>query len=449
MTILPAYIVRLSLPFVLIILLSGVILPSTAYAGQMYLEYSGELVSGYSFFRGAFDLGDINRDGADEMVIADDEGGFHVYRFTRGGFVPIWISDPLVEDGYMVAVEIIHDRMPGIRPQILLLDSLGTLHQVQYTGYLFEETAKYENYRLPGESGRLVVTDIGGGQRTVLIALPASNRDSSGTQKPSSGGADFQQWAGMVLYKLTSDGLVELTEEEVSELQEGEVYFVQDLTKLDVSELEEIGAEAGKLYAGTGGEADRVGIADLDQDALLELLISVSDPNRPIDRLQIFRQDGGTFTVQITLELPLINEMVLGDIDGDDFSEIVGLTYDGEVLVYQYDPLTVRLADGTEVAWETPHMEIDGTIWVGLGGFETLGCTMVEEADSLQVSHSGHAVTLDREGKLLRCGDQILLPDVPDAALESTPYLPLLSVLDCLGFRYTYDPRQNLVELEP
>jgi len=40
-------------------------------------------------------------------------------------------------------------------------------------------------------------------------------------------------------------------------------------------------------------------------------------------------------------------------------------------------------------------------------------------------------------------------PEVPEEVLESIPYLPLFSTLDCLGFLYTYDPGRNLVEVEP
>jgi hypothetical protein len=252
----------------------------------------------------------------------------------------------------------------------------------------------------------------------------------------------------MTLYRLTSTGIERLTDEEMASLQEGEVYFVQELTALDIAKLESMGAIAGRLFPGERNGSNRIGIADLDRDALYELLLSVSDPERPIDRLEIYSEEGGDFSIRIALELPLINEMVLGDIDGDGYTEIVGLTYDGVVLVYQYDPLTVRLADGTELEWENPHMDIHGTIWMSLGGFEALGCVAVEEPDRLELSRGDRVVVLDRSDLTIRCGDQILLPDVPREALESVPYLPFFSALDCLGFLYTYDPGLNLVEVE-
>jgi hypothetical protein len=450
---------------------------SPARAGHMFLEYRGELSDEYTFFRGAFDLGDLDDDGSDEMVIADDEGGFHVYHYTPAGFVPMWVSAPVVTDGHIVAVEIIHENLPGIMPKILLLDSKGTLHQIRYTGYIFEETATYEDYRPPGESGRIVVTDLGGDGRAVLIALPnvqrveersseveesetsaeeseapieESETPAEETEAPAedSDTSEFQRWNGMTLYRLTASGLELLSEEELASLEEGEVYFVQELTPLDIEKLESLGSIAGRLYSGDQDDS-RIGIADLDRDALYELLVSMSDPQRPIDRLEVYSEHGGDFSMRITLELPLINQMVLGDVDGDGYTEIVGLTYDGVVLVYQYDPLTVRLADGTELEWENPHKDIDGTIWLSLGGFEELGCTAVEQPDRLELSLNDMMVVLDRTEHTIMCEDSVLFPDVPAEAYETVPYLPLFSTLECLGFLYTYDPEQNLVEVEP
>ena len=426
-------------------------------AGHMFLEYQGELSDEYTFFRGAFDLGDLDRDGSDEMVIADDEGGFHVYHFTPVGFVPMWVSAPLVNEGHIVAVEIIHEDLPGIMPKILLLDSFGTLHQIRYTGYIFEETANYEDYREPGESGRIVITDLGGDGRAVLIALPnleraeepPSEEEESETPDDESDTGELERWNGMTLYRLTAAGLTHLTEEELLSLEEGEVYFVQELTALDIEKLESLGTIAGRLYSGEQDDSSRIGIADLDRDALYELLLSMSDPQRPIDRLEVYSEQGGDFSMRITLELPLINEMVLGDVDADGYTEIVGLTYDGVVLVYQYDPLTVRLADGTELDWENPHRDIDGTIWLSLGGFEALGCIAVEQPDRLELSLNDRMLVLDRTERTIMCGESILFPDVPDEALETVPYLPLFSTLECLGFLYTYDPGTNLVEVEP
>jgi len=426
-------------------------------AGHMFLEYRGELSEEYTFFRGAFDLGDLDDDGADEMVIADDEGGFHVYHFTPAGFVPMWVSTPVIYDGHIVAVETIHENLPGIMPKILLLDSKGTLHQIRFTGYIFEETATYEDYRAPGESGRIVITDLGGDGRAVLIALPHNKSVAEDTPDDfeqtdgtieESGSDGFGGWSGMILYRLTSTGIERLTEDELASLEEGEVYFVQELTALDIEKLESIGSIAGRLYSGDQDDTNRVGIADLDRDALYELLVSMSDPQRPIDRLEVYSEQGGDFSVRIALELPLINEMVLGDVDGDGYTEIVGLTYDGVVLVYQYDPLTVRLVDGTELEWENPHMNIDGAIWLSLGGFEALGCTIVQEPDRLEISLDDRLLVLDRTERTITCGDEILLPEVPAEAIETVPYLPLFSALECLGYLYTFDPDMNLVEVE-
>ncbi len=422
----------------------------------MFLEYRGELTSGYSFFRGAFDLGDLDRDGAEEMVIADDEGGYHVFKFSPEGFVQMWVSNPLVEDGYIVGVQILHENVPGIMPHILLLDSHGTLHQVRYTGYLFEKTAQYEDYRPPGESGRLMVTDIGGGNRTVLIAFAEGDSeefpgDDDGTSEEE--GTDLEEteqsdawWSGLTIYRLTDGGLEELTGDELAELHEGEVYVVQGLEESDVSELLSLGATG--LYRGSGPDSGLAGLADLDRDTLVELVLSVSDPDRPIDRLEIWSEEEGHFTVKVIFELPLINQMVLGDIDGDGFTEIVGLTFDGVVLVYQWDPLTILLADGSELTWETPHREIDGTIWLGIEGFKGLGCDAEEVADSVEVRRGEWEVTLDRSEMSLKCGEEILAPEVPEEFLEDRIYLPLFSVLNCLGFLYTYDPETNVVRLE-
>jgi len=443
---------RLSRLAVLSAMVLGMLLySSAATAGHMFLEYRGELAEGYTFFRGAFDLADINHDGADEMVIADDEGGFHVYRFTRAGFEQIWVSAPLLSDGHIVAVEVIHEDLPGIMPKILLLDSNGTLHQVRYTGYLFEETATYEDYRAPGESGRLVLTDIGGGGRAVLIALPNSAEGAaSGASGPSPGSEteSIHQWTGWTLYRLKGSGIEQLTEEEMARLEEGDVYFVQELTEVDITKLQSIGESAGRLFPARNDPSGRAGIADLDKDALYELLVAASDPDRPIDRLQIYSGEGGDFRVRFTLELPLINEMVLGDVDGDGVMEIVGLTYDGEVLIYQYDPLTVRVADGTELEWEVPHKDLNGTIWMSLGGFEALGCSAVEHPDVLELSYDDRLVVLNRTERTIKCGEATLIPVVPDEAVETAPFLPFFSTLDCLGFLYTYDPELDLVEVE-
>ncbi len=424
---------------------------------------------GYTFFRGSFDLGDIDHDGIDEMVIGDDEGGYHVYRFTHAGFVPIWINDPIIEDGYIVAVEILHDNVPGIRPQILLLDSDGTLHQIQYNSYFFEETATYPDYRKPDESGRLVVTGIIGGAvgsmggRSVFIAIPdfaeeeIPPEDTEEIPDPEIPDSEIPEdeldeqgyeWFGMTLYRLTSEGLVELTDSEMAELQDGDVYFIQELNEYDINEIKSLGSDIAGVYPSVGYRSDRVGLADLDSDALLELLVSVGDPDRPIDRLEIYKNEGGEFMVKITLELPLLNEMVLGDVDGDGFTEIVGLTFDGEVLVYQYDPLTVELSDETGIDWDYPHKIIDETIWVSLSGFEKLGCTVVEGEESSEVRYGNLAVTIDRDENILRCGDEVLLDELPNDALEFVPYLPLLSTLECLGFHYTVDPDRDLVVVE-
>lgn len=419
----------------------------------MFLEYRGSLSEEYTFYRGVFDLGDINRDGLEEMVISDDEGGFHVYRFTPAGFVPMWISAPLIDDGYIVSIEIKHEQIIGFHPIILLLDSAGTLHQVTYTGYLFDETATYENYRVPDETGRLVLTDSGSGETFVIIALPGEGEsDSEDDGSDDATGpvetSDYEKWSGMVLYHLTSDGLVQLTDEEIASLDEGQVYFVQELSVSELDRLQAIGSGQGRFFRGSSTEIGRAGIADLDEDAFVELLVAVSDPDRPIDHLEIYTEEDGLFTVKITLELPLINEMVLGDVDGDGFSEIVGLTFDGDVLVYQYDPLTVRLADGTEINWETPHQRVNDTIWMSIGGFESLGCTVIENPDSLVIQCDEFSITLDREEGSVKCGDVVLIPNVPRGVLETQPYMPFFTALDCLGFTYTYDPELNLVELE-
>ena len=432
-----------------VLLLGIFMLSQPVYAGHMFLEYRGSLSDEYTFYRGAFDLGDLNHDGMDEMVIADDEGGFHVYHFTPAGFVPMWISAPLIDEGYIVAVEIKHEDVIGFHPIILLLDSEGTLHQVTFNGYLFDETATYENYRVPDETGRLVLTDAGSGETSVIIALPGGDGNEDTVEETAEdGGSDYDQWAGMVLYRLTSNGLIELTDEEIASLDEGQVYFVRELSASQIDRIQALGSGDGQFFFGNSREFGRAGIANLDEDAFVELLVSVSDPDRPIDHLEIYAEEDGLFTVKVTLELPLINEMVLGDVDGDGFSEIVGLTFDGDVLVYQYDPLTVRLADGTEIDWETPHQKVNDTIWMSIGVFESLGCTAVENPDSLEIQLDDHSVILDREAGNVRCGDEVLIPEVPVGALESVPFLPFFSALECLGFTYTYDPGRNLVELE-
>ncbi|MCX6645714.1 MAG: hypothetical protein NTY09_05070 [bacterium] len=418
-----------------------------SHAGHMFLEYRGALSDEYSYYRGAFDLGDLNHDGMDEMVIADDEGGFHVYKYTPAGFVPMWISAPLIDDGYIVEIEIKHEDVIGFHPIILLLDSVGTLHQITYTGYLFEETATYDDYRIPDETGRLVLTDTDSGETSVIIAIPGEN-EVNGTGQSDGGASNTDQWAGMALYRLTSEGMIELTAEEIASLDEGQVYFVRELSVSEIDQLQAIGSGEGRFFSGDNNQFGRAGIADLDADALVELLVSVSDPDRPIDHLEIYSEEGGLFTVKVTLELPLINEMVLGDVDGDGFSEIVGLTFDGDVLVYQYDPLTVMLANGTEIDWETPHQKVNNTIWMSIGAFEALGCTAVEHPDSLEITFNNHSVILDREAGSVMCGDEVLVPQVPEGVLDSAPFLPFFSALDCLGFNYTYDPSKNLVEME-
>lgn len=428
--------------------------PGVARAGHMFLEHKGELLSGYTFYRGVLDLGDLDRDGADEMVIADDRGGYHVYHFSPGGFVPMWVSDPIIQTGHIVDVKIMYEEFPGVMPHVLLLDSNGTLHEFRYTGYLFEETAVYEEYSPPGESGRLVVTDIGEGERAVLIALPKTEdgKEEGESEEAVEEGAEgsnpdeSDDWGAMIFYRLTSDGLVELAQEEIGQLEEGQVYFVQELTTTDVKELESLGSETASMFSGS--DEGRTGLADLDRDALLELLVAVSDPERPIDRLEIYKEEGDTYTVRITLELPLINEMLLGDVDADGFTEIVGLTYEGVVIVYQWDPLTVRLPDGVEIDWEAPHKQINDMIWMSLGGFESLGCLVEEEPDGLHVIRGDRVVRLDRVERSVMCGEEVLLPEVPDEILEAIPYLPLFSSLDCLGFLYTYDASEHLVEVE-
>jgi len=448
----------LVLPVAIILLLLALTRP--AIAGQMYLEYQGELARGYSFFRGAFDLGDLNRDGRDEMVIADDEGGFHVYQYTRNGFVPVWINDPVIDTGYIVAVEILHDGIPGIMPQILLLDSLGTLHQVHYTGYLYEETATYENYRRPGQTGRVVLTGLGSDARSVYIALPNADTEvpevpeeseaseESDTQPPADPSEAPDEWAGMTLYKFTSSGLTELSDTELAELEEGEVYFVSELTAGELAEIQTLGADATGVYGGERDASNRVGFADFDSDALLDLMVSVSDPERPIDRLEIYKEEGDSFTVRITLELPLLNEMVLGDVDGDCFTEIVGLTFDGEVLVYQYDPLDVTLADDSRINWTFPHQRISDMIWVDTSGFIELGCIVELLENAVNIHYNGLTVTLDKTNRRVMCGDEILLPDVPISAIENEPFVPLFMTLECLGFHYTYDPVEITIKVE-
>jgi hypothetical protein len=241
---------------------------------------------------------------------------------------------------------------------------------------------------------------------------------------------------------------VELTDTELDEIQEGEVYFVRELKESDISSLLGLNEGIHGMFPGSGPDSGSAGLADLDQDALVELLLSVSDPNRPIDRLEIYKEEDGAYTVRVTIELPLINEMVLGDIDGDSFPEIVGLTYDGVVLVYQWDPLTILLPDGSELDWEAPHKEIDGVIWMSLGGFESLGCEADDEPGDLKLNRGDLTVEMDRTDGVIRCGNEVIVPDVPAEVLESVPYLPLFSTLDCLGFLYTYDPVTHVLRME-
>ncbi len=437
-----------------IFLLVTLLLQVPAYAGQMFLEHRGELARGYSFFRGPFDLGDINHDGAEEMVIADDEGGFHVYRYTEDGFVPIWISDPLIEDGYIIDVQILHEDLIGFHPRMLMLDSMGTLHQIAYNGYLYEETATYEDYSMAGESGRLVLRDMGGGGRTIIIALPEMadtslehEVESDGEESTDTPVDEPDEWSGMTLYRLSSDGLVKLTENEITELDDAEIYFVQELTSRDIAQLHDFSSDPANIDPDSHILTDRVGVADLDRDAFLELLVSVSDPEQPIDRLEIYSEESGEFTVRITLELPLINEMVLGDVDGDNFSEIVGLTFDGEVLVYQYDPLTVMKPDGTQIEWLYPHRRFGGLIWVDPMGFESLGCIVVDDDGITKLLYNNRVVELDTSNQVITCDTVVLLPDLPGEAVEDILYVPLLATLDCLGFHYTYDSGQCLVEV--
>ena len=143
-----------------------------------------------------------------------------------------------------------------------------------------------------------------------------------------------------------------------------------------------------------------------------------------------------------------VSEMVIGDVDGDNFSEIVGLTYEGTVLVYQYDPLTVVLADGTQISWDAPHRRIDDTIWMSIAGFEALGCETIQDPDFLEISFGDHMVVYSMTDNLVKCGADVILPEVPDVILETEPYLPFFTSLECLGLVYTYDPSRNLVEVE-
>jgi len=433
-----------------------------ANAGAMYMEHRGDLARGYSFFRGAFDLGDIDHDGTDEMVIADDEGGFHVYHYTDSGFVPVWISDPIVENGYIVDVKILHDGIPGVRAQILLLDSDGTLHTVQYNGYLYEETEVFENYRVPGESGRLVLTDLLSegcmGCKTVIIALPMTEVtaseseetevDTSGVEEESAvmepvGNVD--EWTGMTLYKMSTNGFVELSETEIASLDDGEIYLVQEFTGEDLNELMTLVAsnEVNGPY-----ESGRAGLADLNRDTLLDLLVSVSDPSRPVDHLEVYTEEDGGFVVSVTVELPLLNEMVLGDVDGDEFTEIVGLTFDGEVLVYQYDPLTVYYGDDFTVGFSSPHEVHEEKIWVAADGFSDLGCNLVITDTFTEVRYQDLVVTLDTVAGEIRCGDDVIASEIPAHLYETKAFLPLLAILECLGFSYSIDNLGYIVNVE-
>ncbi|MFH1677160.1 MAG: hypothetical protein ABIC40_09065 [bacterium] len=425
------------------------LIAAPSHAGHMFLEYQGKLDSSYTFYRGVFDLGDIDRDGADEMVIADDEGGYHVYRYTRGGFIPIWISEQVVKSGHIVAVEIIHKNVRGFMPHVLLMDSQGTLYEFRYTGYLFEKMGTYENSAEPNESGRMVITDFNGGERTVLIGI--QDNDASNGNDNSDGsnrwGSDNPALSGMIFYKLGEDGLVKLSGDELGNLYEGQVFLVQDLSTEDIDDLMELGASSGKKSPHHQAGSGNAFLADLNQDALLDLILSFGDPDRPVDKLELYSRDGESYTVKVTLELPLINQMVLGDIDGDGFTEIVGLTYDGDVLVYQWDPLTVKTADGKELNWETPHQLIDNTIWMCLGMFEAIGCTVVEEPDKITLSRGDKSVVINRVIREIVCGDRIVLDSVPEAALETIPFFPLMKTLDCLGFSYTFNQISHLIEL--
>lgn len=430
---------------IIIFLASFLVFSEHAWAGKMFLEYKGQLSSEYTFYRGAFDLGDLDRDGKDEMVIADDLGGFHVYKLTPAGFETLWINEPLIDKGYIAAVKIMYKNQPNIKPQIFLLDSYGTLHQIRYTGYLFEEVAKYENYRPSGQSGRLVITGVGGGQRELLIAVPhADNQPIPSTPA----GSTLSAFAGMKLFRIAHNGLEPLTENELSKLKDGEIYFIQELSAEDLEEIKLLGTNVSSMFSPKGAGSDRAGVADLDRDAILELLVSVSDPKRPIDKLEIYKEEGKSYTVKITLELPLMNEMLLGDIDGDGFTEIVGLTFDGEVLVYQWDPLTIKYKDGREISWEAPHREIDGMIWMSVGGFEALGCVLSEGASTLSLTRGNKKVILDKEKNLISCGGEVLLPNIPIEMTETIQYFPLFIVLECLGFFFSYDADQDTVILE-
>jgi len=425
----------------------------------MYLEHRGNLARGYTFFRGAFDLGDIDRDGADELVIADDEGGFHVYHFTPTGFVPIWISDPILDDGNIVDIKILHDGIPGMRAQVLMLDSAGTLHTIQYNGYLYEETDKIENYRVPGAEGHLVLTNLLGegclGCKTVVIALPSNEQiGNSGNSPMIMGPAPFQpveavdEWAGMDLYKLSQNGFVKLTENEIARLDEGEIYLVQDFTGEDLKELMSLVEDYGSGNTVEPGESGRAGFADINRDALLDLLVSVSDPSRPVDHLEVYTEGEGGFVVSVTVELPLLNEMVLGDIDGDGFTEIVGLTFDGEILVYQYDPLTVSLDTGLKVAFSAPHEYYEEKVWVTADGFGDLGCNLTITDTSTEIRYRNKSVILDIPSGEIRCGDEIIQSGVPERLYKYRMYFPLLQTLECLGFDVTIDSSGNTVNVE-
>lgn len=437
-------------------LIGSAAVPSTAIASQMFLEYSGELTPGYSFYRGAFDLGDLDNDGSDEMVIADDRGGYHVYHYSPDGFIPIWVSDPLIMDGYIVEVEIIHENIQGIMPHIMLLDSLGTLHQVRFTGYMFVETERFENFSASGTSGRLIINDLGEGEKSVIIAIQTGNPDEMGPPSMPSGslhdygeGNILSDWEGLSFFRLTDKGLEDLTDNEFASLEDGEVYIV----------TRNLGDGAGGMYPEESDPfgmllssemtSGRAGLIDLDRDELYELLITMSDPVRPVDRLEIFNEQEDVYSVKITVELPLINEMVLGDVDGDGFTEIVSLTYDGNILVYQWDPLQVVMPNGMQAHWEAPHRLSRNSIWMSVGCFIDLGCSLTYESNRIVISYGQNNLALDTDTGTFIYNDTLALTPVPPEFTRSVIYLPFFRSLDLLGFKFIWDPYNSLVEIEP
>jgi hypothetical protein len=418
------------------------------FGSQMFLEYRGSLNEGYTFYRGAFDLADLDHDGSDEMVIADDSGGYQVYHYTQSGFVPMWISDPIVDSGFIVEIDIIHENIQGFMPQILMLDSTGTLHRVRFTGYFFEEIAEYEDYSREGESGRLVVTDLGGGERSVIIALNQNTSDEAGTDKPEADDTGEvptgQELQDTKFYKLTESGLVEITSDEFGAIDQGKIYFIQDFHSNDP---DQDGFDPMGMLMSTDPSSGRAGFADLDKDELNELLLAITDPVRPIERLEIYNEEDDVYSVNVTIELPLINEMVLGDVDGDGFTEIVSLTYDGEVIIYQWDPLSVKLEDGTDLSWEAPHREIDGVVWMSAGMFEDLGCAVEFLPKWVVVTYGDNVISIDREDRTGYVNEVPAIEDIPSELIDSIVYFPLLQSLEALGIDYTSEPENNLIEI--